>query len=133
MSELTPGDALRLHGLHLLARVALKVGPPLRAKALVDRIAGYFPHLRGVEDAQAAVRELFPAGSCLSRALAIAATVPGAEVVIGVDPWGAAQVKAHAWLQIGDVNVDTSPGTGMPMPEELARIPSRRSGSQVRP
>jgi hypothetical protein len=126
MSELTAGEAVFLHGLHCLARVALRVRPPLRAKALVDRIARAFPPLDGVDDARAAVRELFPSGSCLSRAVTIAATLPGAEVVIGVDPWRTAQVTAHAWLQIGHVNVDTNPGTGIQLPEELARLPPRK-------
>ena len=125
MSELTTRDALRLHGLHWLARAALRIRPPLQAKALVDRIARVFPPLHGVADARAAVEELFPSGSCLSRAVTIAANLPGAEVVIGVDAWSAATVSAHAWLQIDDVNVDTRPETSTPLPDELARLPPR--------
>jgi hypothetical protein len=55
----------------------------------------------------------------------IAANLPGAEVVIGVDAWSAATVSAHAWLQIDDVNVDTRPETSTPLPDELARLPPR--------
>ncbi len=127
MSTLTTGVSLRLRGLHWLARAALRVRPPLRAKALVDRIGSRFPRLSGVEDARAAVRELSPAGSCLSRALTIAATLPGAEVVIGVDAWSAAQISAHAWLEIEDIRVDTNPGNIMQLPDELARFPPQRS------
>jgi hypothetical protein len=126
MSELTAGDTVRLHGLHWLARAALRVRPPLQAKALVDRIAGAFPALDGVDDARAAVRELYPSGSCLSRAVTIAATLPGAEIVIGVDAWSAARLSAHAWLQIDNVNVDTTPGTDTQLPAELARLPPRQ-------
>ena len=126
MSSLTAGHALRLHGLHWLARMALRVRTPVAAKGLVDQIGRRLPELRGVEDAQAAVRALFPAGSCLSRALTIAATLPGAQVVIGVDAWNAAQISAHAWLEIDGVGVDTRPGE-MPLPDELARLPPLRS------
>lgn len=117
---------MRLHGLHWLARAALRIRPPLAAKALVDRIARRFPSLDGVDDARAAVRELFPSGSCLSRAMTIAAALPGAEVVIGVDAWRATQLSAHAWLQIDDVNVDTCPGLDRQLPAELARLPARQ-------
>jgi hypothetical protein len=128
MSPLTEGHTLGLRGLHLFARMALRVRTPLRAKALVDQIGSHLPGLRGVEDARAAVRALFPAGSCLSRALTIAATLPGAEVVIGVDAWSTAQLSAHAWLEIDHVRVDTRPGTGdMRLPDELARLPAQGS------
>jgi hypothetical protein len=62
----------------------------------------------------------------------IAATVPEAEVVIGVDPWSMAQLSAHAWLQVNDIRVDTNPGTGTPLPDELARLPSRRRTDETR-
>jgi hypothetical protein len=131
MSSLTAGHSLCLHGLHWLARMALRVRTPLAAKALVDRIGRRLPELRGVEDAQAAVRALFPAGSCLSRALTVAASLPRAEVVIGVDAWSAAQMSAHAWLEIDDVRVDTQPGEAQ-LPDELARLPPLRSHREPR-
>jgi Transglutaminase-like superfamily len=126
MSELTTADSLRLHGLHWLARAALRVRPPLQAKALVDRVARFLPSLEGVEDARAAVRGLYPSGSCLSRALTIAARLPGTEVVIGVHAWNSAQLSAHAWLRIDEESVDTSPGSNNELPTELARLPPRR-------
>jgi hypothetical protein len=117
------GNAVRLHALHCLARVALRVRPPMRAKALVDRMARRFPPLRGgIESARDAVDTLFPTGSCLSRAVAIAAVLPGAQVVLGVDAWSAARVRAHAWLEIDGVRVDTVPG-GSQFPDEIARFP----------
>jgi hypothetical protein len=134
MSELTAGDAVRLRALHWVARAALRIRSPLRAKSIVDRVASLFPRLHGVEDAHAAVRELFPAGSCLSRALAIAATVPGAEVVIGVYPPSQSSIVAHAWLEIDAVCVDTRPAEsgarreherGSGLPGELTRLAGR--------
>jgi hypothetical protein len=127
MSDLATAEALRLRALHWLARIALRVRPPLGAKALVDRVGSYFPPLDGVGGAHAAVRELFPGGTCLSRALTIAAALPGAEVVIGVDPWSAARISAHAWLEIENARVDTEPGSRMPLEDELARLPPRLS------
>jgi hypothetical protein len=125
MNRLTTSNALCLHGLHWLARIALRVRPPLKAKALIDRVARRFPPLEGVDDARAAVQELYPSGSCLSRAVAVAAALPGAEVVIGVDAWSAARLSAHAWLLVDDVNVDTSPGTQAQLHAELARLQPR--------
>ena len=121
-----------LHGLHWLARGALRLRSPLQAKALLDRVADNFQPLRGVDDARAAVRALYPGGSCLSRALTIASTLPGAEVVIGVDPWNAARLSAHAWLEVGGVRVDTNPG-GSNFPEELARFPCRPPSDRALP
>jgi hypothetical protein len=126
MSELTTADILRLHGLHWVTRVALRIRSPLQAKDLVDRIARRFPPLRGVESARDAVRTLSPSGSCLSRAMTIAAALPGSEVVIGVDAWSAARIAAHAWLEIEGACVDTNP-RGAPLPDVLARLPSRPS------
>jgi hypothetical protein len=128
MSRLTLRDVARLHALHCLARVVLRVRPPLRAKELVDRIASQLPSLSGVENARDAVRTLFPTGSCLTRAVTIAAAMPGAEVVIGVDVWSSARLSAHAWLEIDGTRVDTSPDSA-PLPEELTRFPSRSPSS----
>ena len=66
------------------------------------------------------------AGTCLSRALAVAAAVNGAEVVIGVTALKGPRVSAHAWLEIQGVRVDTNPDGGSPLPDELARLPSRK-------
>jgi hypothetical protein len=126
MSRLTAHDVARLHALHCLARLALRIRPLLRAKRVVDRIAIQFPPMCGVEDARDAVRALFPTGSCLSRAVTIAAAIPGAEVVIGVDVWGSARLGAHAWLEINGNRVDTVPGDAR-LPDELARLPPRSS------
>jgi hypothetical protein len=114
---------LRLHALHCLARVALRVRPPLQAKEWVDRAGGHLPSLRGVGGARAAVEALFPWGSCLTRAVTIAALLPGAEVVIGMDRWNSARATAHAWLEISGVRVDTDPTENSYFPDEVARLP----------
>jgi hypothetical protein len=87
----------------------------------VDRVAQHMPRLRGADDARAAVSALRHSGSCLSRAIAVAATIPGADVVIGVDIWRSAQLAAHAWVEIDGECVDTTLG-GPPLPTELARL-----------
>ena len=131
MSEFSLASLMRLHALHLVARIALRTRPPLRAKALVDRAARISPTLRGVGDAQAAIRVLFPTGSCLSRALTVAAALPNAEVVLGMDPWKGASATAHAWLEIGNARVDTNPVSGGTFPDELARFPAAPLGGRV--
>jgi hypothetical protein len=123
MNKLTTRDAVQLRALHILARMALRLGSPLRAKALLDRLGRRFHGLSGAEEARAAVSELFPAGSCLSRAVTIAAVLRGSEVVIGVDVWSSARLSAHAWLEVDGVPVDTSPGSTMENSHELARLP----------
>jgi hypothetical protein len=131
VSQLSGSDVLRLRVLHLLAQVALRACSPLGAKALVDYVGCRLMCLRGAEGAQAAVRELVAHGSCLSRALAVAAALPGAEVVIGVDPWRSARIFAHAWLEVDGVRVDTNEGTPAQFPDELGRLPSARSSREL--
>jgi hypothetical protein len=126
LSALTFGDSVRLRGLHVLARIALVIRPPLQAKAIVDWAARRAPPLRNISQAQEGVRILFPWGSCLSRAIAVAAALPEAEVVIGVDPWSSARLRAHAWLEIRSIEVDTNPTSEAGFPPELARLPAAR-------
>lgn len=129
MSALTPRHAARLQALHYLARTALRFCPPLRAKAIVDGAAQWLPPLRDASDARAAVRLLFPRGSCLTRAVTIAAMLPAAEVVIGIAPPRTPRARAHAWLEIGGEPVDTVPGESLGFPDELARLSPVPSGS----
>ncbi len=93
--------SLRLHALHAVARVALRLRPPLRAKAIVDRVGRHFVPFRDVSEAKDAASLLDGHGTCLSRALTVAARLPDAEVVIGVDPQAAEPLYAHAWVEIG--------------------------------
>ena len=110
---------IRLHALHAVAWTALRALPPLRAKWLVDRLGRALPTLSPEEARRAAVA-LEVAGTCLSRALTIAACVPGSEVVIAADPsrprrrgsW-----SAHAWVEIDGVAVASK--------DEAARVIAR--------
>jgi hypothetical protein len=68
--------------LNLIAIAALRVRPPLRAKRIVDRVARVFGSFEDRAEAEAIAARLEPSGSCLSRALAVAARLPGAEVVL---------------------------------------------------
>lgn len=98
---MTPLEALRLRVLHLVARGALRVGSPLRAKAIVDRVARLWPPLEGPAAASEAAWAIAREGSCLSRALTVGASLPGAEVVLAVDVWSGSRLAAHAWLEVG--------------------------------
>jgi hypothetical protein len=74
--------------------------PPLRAKAAVDWLARCIPPLASDEHARLALRELGTGGACLTRAATIAALLPGAELVIGVDSRRGAALRAHAWVAV---------------------------------
>jgi len=92
----------RVHALHGVARVALRVLPPARARAVVGAVARMAPPLASADEAREADRVLGSAGSCLTRALAISALLPGSDVAIGADPGHAARLHAHAWVELND-------------------------------
>jgi hypothetical protein len=112
--------ALATRFLHTVARVALRVGSPRRAKAWVGTVGLLFPSFSGKEEARAEALELRAAGTCLSRAIAIAARLPDAKVVIGVDPSveTALPLFAHAWVEIGGIPLVPSDAQG----HEIARL-----------
>jgi hypothetical protein len=87
--------------LHWVARVALLLQPPRRARSIVRRVGAALPPFASVDDAKAASDALGGSGTCLTRALAISARLPGSEVVIGVDPRRSARIVAHAWVALG--------------------------------
>ena len=92
------------HALHVVARVALRVATPLRAKRIVDLAAlatRRFMPLGNADSARVVASALDGHGTCLSRALTVAALLPGAEVVIGVDPRVRRPLYAHAWVEHG--------------------------------
>ncbi len=94
---------IRLHALNGIAWVALRFRTPREAKCLVAVAAKLLARpLREEVSARKAADQLDPFGSCLSRAMAIAAVFPTAEVVIGVRP-GASETSlfAHAWVEWG--------------------------------
>jgi hypothetical protein len=106
-----------------LAHGLLRVLPPLRAHALLLRIGRRLPEIRTPEEARAASAKLGRLGSCLSRALTVAARAPTADVVIGVAPTGASPLFAHAWLEMSGHPVDPSDVAGA----AIARLRGPRS------
>jgi hypothetical protein len=106
------------HLLHLVARITLRTVSPERAKRIVDAMALFMPPL-SVNDASLVARTLEGSGTCLTRALTVAARLPGSQVVIGTDggPAGPA-FAAHAWVeQHGNVVGPTAPSR-----YEIARL-----------
>ena len=94
---------------HLLSRVAVRLASPLQAKALSDAVAAMLPPLRGAAEAEIAMKTLADSGTCLTRALAVASRLPGAEVVIGVDPSRGPISSAHAWVEFKGHKIETVP------------------------
>jgi hypothetical protein len=92
--------SLQLRGLHWVARLALRVLPPIRAKRVVDSVARVARPLSSSADAADAQVVLRDRGTCLTRALTIAALLPGSEVVIGVNPRWQMRLHAHAWVEL---------------------------------
>jgi hypothetical protein len=92
--------------IHLMVRAALRLTSAPRALRYVSRFARRLRPLEDLQQARRFQRALGRSGSCLSRALAVAARVPGAEVVIGVDPWGSSTTRAHAWVELDGERVD---------------------------
>ena len=83
--------------LNAMAWVALRVWAPLEAKRRIDTVGSWLGSL-DVERARRAAHTL-RGGTCLSRAITIAARVPGAEVVIGARGKGPT-FHAHAWVEV---------------------------------
>jgi len=108
----------RFHVLELVARVALRVSPPRRAKATVDRAARWIGASCAPSDARRGATWLDRSGTCLSRALAVAACLPDSVVVIGVGPDRARGVAAHAWVELDGAPLRESDPDG----EAIARL-----------
>jgi hypothetical protein len=105
---LSPLDRMAMRLLHAAARVALRVQSPANARRTVDRVGRWLGNFDGIEAACDAANLLAGGGSCLSRSLAIASRLPGAQVVIGADPRWTAQFTAHAWVEWRSHVVDTA-------------------------
>lgn len=84
--------------LHGIAWIAIRIQKPLGAKRTVDFVGQWMPRFKTVAEAKDAANSLDRQGTCLSRALTVAARLEGAEVVIGVDARG--PVVAHAWVEV---------------------------------
>jgi hypothetical protein len=106
--------------LHALARILLRVKTPQRAHELMMRVGSLLPERVSPEAVRAAAGEL-KRGTCLSRALTLAARTPASEVVIAVDLRSHTGFMAHAWLEIDGVPLDADDPSG----REIARLGGR--------
>ena len=89
---------IRTRLLHGVARAALRITTPLRAFAIVRRVAVCLTPYSDREVAVGESKALERSGTCLSRAITIASRLPGARVAIGVDP-ARIGAFAHAWVE----------------------------------
>ena len=118
------------NALNLFAYLVLRASPPARAKIWVDRLGRMHLSVMGTKNAEQMMRRLNRRGTCLSRALAVAACLPGSEVVIGVARSSSPPIEvnsrdfaAHAWVELGGIPVDEDEKAGW---FEVARMPSTR-------
>ncbi len=101
------------NALNVLAWLALRVAPPMRAAAWVRQAGRCCPAIDTPAQARKAIRRLSDRGSCLSRALAVGVRCAGSQVVIGVnhtadrESSGGRPFQAHAWVEVaGDAVQD---------------------------
>jgi len=92
--------------LHLVARILLRVCSPQRASTLMGNIGSVLPNHRNRFDLMRVSARIRNRGTCLSRALAVAARAPDATVAIGVTPLGAGRPFAHAWVELAGEAID---------------------------
>jgi hypothetical protein len=97
--------------LNLLAWGALRLTTPLRAVAIVKRVARLFPAVVTTAEVESIAVRLGNQGTCLSRAIAVASRCARSEIVIGVSPDSSDaraaidSVDAHAWVEIDGVQI----------------------------
>jgi hypothetical protein len=101
------------HAHHGAVWLAVKVAKLEHAK-LVARIGARVVPELDMHSARILFEELRPVGTCLSRSLAIASRLPGAEVAFGFDPARAPNFRPHAWVVVAGealVAADACPTT----------------------
>ncbi|WP_394837837.1 lasso peptide biosynthesis protein [Pendulispora rubella] len=110
----------RVRLLHGIARIAIRIAKPRGAKRITDVCGRLLPPFMSLDEACAAATSLDGTGTCLSRALTIAACLPASEVVIGVDPNAntALPLFAHAWVEVSTVPIRPTDAQGL----EIARL-----------
>jgi Transglutaminase-like superfamily len=104
--------------LNVAARILLRTVPPLTAHAVLSRVGRLLPQRLTRQDVQRAASSLSSRGTCLSRTLALAATAPDADVVIGVQPGGDRALSAHAWIEMEGRPLPSE----HPLGQEIARL-----------
>lgn len=97
---------------HAVAWILLRTCSPARTHILLLRIGAHLAPIDTVDEARRASRGIARRGTCLSRALAVAARAPTADVVIGVEPRQDAPLFAHAWLEMNGSPIDPSDVAG---------------------
>lgn len=117
-----------LEALNLAALAALRWASPSKSISIVMSLAQRVPPLGDAGAAREALEGLRRAGNgtCLSRAVVVAACLPGSEVVIGVDPWAGWIPAAHAWVEYGGHRLDDPAYDGQFA--ELLRMPMGDDG-----
>lgn len=108
------------HFLNFVARALLRTCAPTTAHAVLTTVAKVLPKFRTREDIGRADARLRGQGTCLSRALVVAARSPAADVVIGVQRT-AESLHAHAWLEVDGKPIHPSDPSG----QEIARLRGR--------
>jgi hypothetical protein len=101
--------------LHVAARIAIRVWPPLEAKRRLHALGSLLGPV-DLDEAESALGRL-RGGSCLSRALATASRIPGSEVVIGTRRTPGLPLRAHAWIEVKGRCIGLTDAT-----TELARL-----------
>lgn len=91
------------HVLHATAWSLLRLLPPRAAFRWTIRFARMLPTIDDAEEGKRIAVAVAKRGTCLSRAMTVAARLRDAEVVIGVDPRSvrpdAPSLAAHAWVE----------------------------------
>ena len=106
--------------LHALARILLRLCSPRRTLSIVGQVGALLPPHNDRQDVMRAGARIAAVGrgTCLSRALAVAARAPQAEIVIGVAPRRGEPLRAHAWLELSGEPLDPADVAG----REIARL-----------
>lgn len=104
------------HVLHAFAMIALRAGGARVATRAV-RIVGSAMRPLSLGQARQTMGKL-RAGTCLTRAMTIAARLPRSRVVIGVQPPRGGPLKAHAWVELDGAPIRTFDPSG----EVIARF-----------
>ncbi|HEY8088316.1 MAG TPA: lasso peptide biosynthesis B2 protein [Polyangiaceae bacterium] len=133
MSSVSARALVRLHVLHGVARLALRVMSPARAQRAVGLAARFATPFASEEDARVGTRALGSSGTCLTRALAVAALLPGSEVAIGVDPRRAAKLHAHAWVELNGRPLDDNQASEAGGVERMGSLGGRERPERASP
>ena len=115
--------------LHAVARIALRCCSPRLAYAIVTEVGAFLPQHPDHAHVRCAGARIRRKGTCLSRALTLAARTPSAELVIAVAPRAGQRLFAHAWLEFEGIPLEPSEVAG----SEIARIRRDLPGTWVAP